>query len=314
MTPGAYAIPAADYHRDPAPAPSLSASVAHLLVSRSAMHAWHAHPRLNPEWEPDEPSSEQEEGTALHALLLEREDRVMAVKAKDWRGKTAQNIRSEARKHGLVAILQHRWDDLRRCAVEMRRALMFHEVGDFLHRPGTPEQSLFWQEDTQAGPIWCRSRIDWMADDVPVIFDLKTLGGSAEPDAWGRKALRDGAAIQVVQNLRGARALGLPHRKFLFVLLERDAPHAVSVVELAPSLLAMAEEQLAYAREMWGACLRDGEWPSYPPMVATIEASSGALYGHQDWQQRVEAVRSRKPKPFAGAGDPRVVNSEQPFA
>ena len=59
-----------------------------------------------------------------------------------------------------------------------------------------------------------------------------------------------GAPMQAAHYLRGARMLGLPHRRFLFVVLEREAPFGVSVVELSPALLEMADEQLAYARNM----------------------------------------------------------------
>lgn len=40
-------LPSAEYHADPAPEPSLSATLAKLLISRSPRHAWMASPRLN---------------------------------------------------------------------------------------------------------------------------------------------------------------------------------------------------------------------------------------------------------------------------
>src|SRR3972149_4631152 len=55
-----------EYIRDPAPEPSLSASVAHLLLTRSARHAWLAHPRLNPAWAP-EATEQTDLGTLAHA-------------------------------------------------------------------------------------------------------------------------------------------------------------------------------------------------------------------------------------------------------
>jgi hypothetical protein len=41
-----------EYHRDPAPAPSLSSTLARVLLNQSPLHAWTASPRLNPMWEP----------------------------------------------------------------------------------------------------------------------------------------------------------------------------------------------------------------------------------------------------------------------
>ena len=39
-------MPEADYHKDPSPTPSLSSSIAKLLVNESPYHAYRQHPRL----------------------------------------------------------------------------------------------------------------------------------------------------------------------------------------------------------------------------------------------------------------------------
>jgi hypothetical protein len=314
LSEGVHEVPAAEYHRDPCEAPSLSASIAQTLVTRSPLHAWFDHPRLNPEFVPSESTSEQEEGTALHALLLERVELIEEVDAPDWRTKAAQEARKAARAVGRIPLLTQRAAELRQAAGEMRLVLGQHELGDFLARPGRAEQTLVWRDESEAGPVWCRGRADWLCDDMPVICDLKTTGGSASPDAWGRGAMMNGAAIQAAHYLRGARILGLPHRRFVFVVLERDAPHGVSVVELAPALLEMGADQLAYARDMWAACLRDGEWPGYPGMVATYEGGNGLHYAHEDWKARVEVTRKRKARPFLNVATDAVRNAEQPFA
>lgn len=298
--PGIYSMPATDYHADPAPAPSLSASLAQTLVSRSPRHAWHECPTLNLDREPEEVTAQAEEGTALHALLLERQEVVEKVGAMDWRTKAAQEARRGARERGRVAILAHRWNELLGTAMALRVALSKHEIGDFLARPGRPEQVMAWQEETPAGDIWCRARVDWLCDDMPVLVDLKTTEGSASPDVWGRSPAGKEAPLRAAHYLRGARALGIARPRYLFCIMERDPPFGVSVCELSPALLQIGEEQHEFARNMWGACLKDCDWPSYPPMVATLEASNGAVYGHEDWKQRVQQMRTRKPKPFAG--------------
>jgi hypothetical protein len=293
-------IAAEDYHADPCPEPSLSAHDAQTILARSPRHAWHDHPRLNPARERDEPTAQQEEGTALHAFLFEQDDRVETVDAKDWRGGDAQKARKAARAAGRVALLTHRWDELRGTAEAMRQALAGHEIGDFLARPGRPEVTMLWQDESEAGPLWCRSRPDWMPDDMPVLIDLKTTEGTADPEAWSRTALRDGLPLRVTHYLRGAFRLGIRKPRYLIVVLERNPPFGVSVLELAPSLLTMADEQHQAARNVFAACLRDGDWPSYPPFVATIEAPSWLAYSHEDWKQRAAqaAERRRAPKPF----------------
>src|SRR3990167_11354210 len=69
--------------------PALSASIAHLLIAKSALHAWYAHPRLNPNYQQTE-SAEFDYGRAAHAVLLEGdESRLHVIEADDWRKKDA---------------------------------------------------------------------------------------------------------------------------------------------------------------------------------------------------------------------------------
>src|SRR5260221_5320495 len=50
-TPGLYDIADADYHADCCAVPSLSSSIVKLLDQQTPLHAWQAHPRLNPRFE-----------------------------------------------------------------------------------------------------------------------------------------------------------------------------------------------------------------------------------------------------------------------
>src|SRR5215471_6763533 len=93
------------YHADPAPEPSLSASIAELLIKRSPKHAFHAHPRLNPKWKPKEPSQEMDDGRVLHSMLLGTPSPVIEVDAEDWRTNRAKEAKADARASGKVAVL-----------------------------------------------------------------------------------------------------------------------------------------------------------------------------------------------------------------
>lgn len=91
-------LPIADYIRDPAtPGPSLSASLAHVLLTKSPRHCFELHPRLSPAWEPDESDAGQIIGTVTHALLLEDDrSRVVIVEADDWKKKENYTKKAEA--------------------------------------------------------------------------------------------------------------------------------------------------------------------------------------------------------------------------
>jgi hypothetical protein len=63
------AISADAYHADPAPAPSLSSSIAKTILHQTPRHAWFEHPRLNPNFEPKD-DSKFDLGSVAHELLL----------------------------------------------------------------------------------------------------------------------------------------------------------------------------------------------------------------------------------------------------
>ena len=91
--PGIYDISAADYHADCCPEPSLSASVAQLLLKRSPRHAWYAHPGLNPNFQPEN-KKQFDLPTAVHAMLLERDqNRIFVIDARDYKTKAAREAR-----------------------------------------------------------------------------------------------------------------------------------------------------------------------------------------------------------------------------
>jgi hypothetical protein len=109
LRPGIHAIPAGRYHADPCSKPSLSASIAKILCEESPLHAWHRHPRLNPDFERVE-SATFDVGTAAHAMLLEGTDVCIAVDAPDWRTKAAKEQRDAIRQIGRIPLLIEQWD------------------------------------------------------------------------------------------------------------------------------------------------------------------------------------------------------------
>lgn len=281
MKPGIHEMPMADYLADPCPVPSLSASTAHTLISRTPLHAWHDHPRLNPGAEREDTAA-QDEGTLLHALILERRDIAVMLPFDSYRTKAAQEARDKARADGLIPVLEARLAALVAAAEAARMSLLEHEAAPILDPDrGATERVLIWRE----GDVWCRARPDWISDDGQVIGDLKTVAGQhgAEPGAFSRGMLAAGHALTAAFYLRGARAVGLSARHYRFVALERDPPHALAVIECAPDLLELADAQVEAAIGTWRECMRRGAWPGYPPRVAHAEAPGWAL---TDWAER----------------------------
>jgi hypothetical protein len=267
--PGIYDLPEHEYHADPCPAPSLSASIARKLVRQSPMHAWHAHPRLNPNRERDDGNDASNAGTILHKMLLGKGAEIAPIAADDWRTKAAKEAREAARAAGLVPVLKHKLDALHECAAAARKQIMAHPDGQILFEPGQPERAMVWRE----GETWCRSLVDWMPDDPALpLIDIKTTGMSAAPGEWERRLITE-YALQEAFYRRGARALGRTARApMLFVVIECEAPFGVSVMTPAPSLQVIAEHEVDKSIRLWGQCMSTNAWPGYPPFTAHIEA------------------------------------------
>lgn len=285
-------LPIADYVKDPAtPDPSLSASIAHLMLTRSPKHAWRMHARLNDKWEPDDFDMAQIVGTVTHAVLLENDrSRVVVIEADDFKKKATQDARDEALACGKLPILAHRMADVDAAVEAARVQIAVSELPE-LFVGGHAERTLIWRDD--AGVTW-RARPDWMPDDTRILADLKTTQGSAEPEAWARgPLLAHGCDLQAALGLRGAAALlGPGERTFVFVVLETTPPYALSLVSLDPQFQQFAELKLDAAARLWTACRERDDWPAYPPRICWASPPEWAVYR---WGERM-ALDPEPPK------------------
>lgn len=268
IEPGIHTIPSDTYHSDPGREPSLSASVAHLLVNTTPLHAWNAHPRLNPNFEREE-KAQFDMGSVTHALILEADtSKVQVVYADDWRTKDARAARDQARADGLIPMLQKDWVRVEMMAEAVRAQIARRDDEPPLFDAGKPEQTLVWNERG----VTCRARLDWLRDDHVAIDDLKTTGRSANPMQWSRNTLWSiGADIQVAFYLRGLKRLTGVDAVFRYVLVENVPPYGVSVVSMAGSALEIGNAKVDRALERWKWCLDNDEWPGYPSPVYYAE-------------------------------------------
>lgn len=289
LTEGLHAdVPEAAYHEDPAPEPSLSASIAKLLISRSPAHAWAAHPRLNERWMPDTPSNQQDIGTAAHALLLGVGKGLVKIDAPDFRTKAAQQLRDQARGAGFVPVLEMRAQAIEDMIAAARTQLAAHEVGDVFAGDGRSEVTMIWRE----GPTWCRGRIDrlpagWQRGRRARVIDYKTTSGSAEPDTVTARLFDMGADIQAAFYERGIKTLHpeIEDVEFLFVAQEAEPPYGLSVISLSNLALDQAREKVAEALAVWRTCMAANRWPGYPPRICRVDPPGWAVHRHEERKQ-----------------------------
>lgn len=266
-----------DYHADPVqPAPSLSSSIAKLLVTRSPRHAWYEHPRLRTAkaLEVEAPTRAMDIGTAAHKLILGRGRDISEIVADDFKTKAAREIRDNARAEGRTPVLSHDMANVRLLAEAFRDQLAGTEFAGLLDQ-GDAEVTGVWQE---AGGIWCRMRVDWLPAAARdgghiTVLDLKTTGGSGHPDDWQRTAFDMGYDFQDAHYKRGLMRLlpGVRSVRFVFAVLEQDPPYGLAFNEFGGQAAEEAAILMELARGLWGECLRRGEWPGYSTETTHID-------------------------------------------
>lgn len=270
--PGFYDMTAAEYHADPCPEPSLSASLAAALVSSTPAHARLKHPRLNPQMV-DETAEHFDIGQVVHAAFLEGRDVVEVLDHPDWKTKAAREARDAARAAGKVPLLRKVWTDVERMLAALRPQLEAHEDGAAMFTAGYAEPVLVWRE----GPLWFRARLDWLRVSPTsrrrfAIDDFKTTSTSANPEQLSERTVwANGWDVKASFYRRGLHVLtGLP-AEFRFAVQECYEPFALSVVAPTPGAEMLGDMKVHLAIERWHRGLIDGRWDAYPKRTAYFE-------------------------------------------
>lgn len=292
-------LPAEVYHADPAPEPSLSRSTAKTALQRSWRHAWHSHPRLNP----DAAATRRQDfdlGQAAHAALFRSGEAVEVIDADSYRTAAAKEARDRAYAQHRIPLLPHQHAAVTAMVEAAREQL--HQIAEardcgVADGTGIAERTLIWQEPDQT---WMRARADWMTADGAVIVDYKTTAGSAHPDPWSNSVAFDtGCDLQPPFYGRGVKALmGVERPAFRFIVQETEPPYALSWVGLSEYAMAQAETQVARAIEGWRRCRATGIWPGYPGVTCFIDPPARHDRRRGEQAEREQALRDQGVDPF----------------
>jgi hypothetical protein len=260
------------YFADPTPTPSLTQSIAKVLIERSAAHARIEHPRLAPPPTAEEPAEKYDAakaiGNAAHAIMIGRGKLIAEAQFDNWMTKDAKAFRADAEEAGKLAILSKhltRAQDMVKAASFQLEAVGWREA----FRLGQGEVVIAWRE----GDLWFRSLIDWM-QDTTLLYDFKTTGLSCAPHAIAAMIERAGWHVQAAMHERGLDELdpaNAGRRKFRFIAQENEPPYALAAVELTEHWLTMGRKMLDHAIGIWSHCITHNVWPGYPPEVIRPE-------------------------------------------
>lgn len=278
-------VTAVEYLADPAPDPSLSSSIAKLLLDRSPAHARLAHPRLG--GAAPHSTAATDLGTLIHRYVLGQGAEVEPIDADDFRTKAAQQARDRAREQGRLPVLARVAGVAVAAAACIRREL--ERVGVVLD--GESEVAILWQETSEHGPLWSRAMLDHVVerDGMLRVYDLKTIH-CAHPDDCTKSAINYGYDIQQEAYTRAAERLWPEYEgrvEFRFLFAEPDPPHAVTVAQLDATMRERGRRRWREAVDTWSRCLHTDTWPGYAQEPVTLWSPGWLL------QRESEAAEAR---------------------
>lgn len=271
-------VPHAVYHADPCVRPSLSSSVAKVLLSRSPLHAYLEHPQLGASHPVEADISEQrratlDRGALIHSLLLGNGCDVESLPYADYRTKAARDDRDKARAAGRIPVLVHQLRDLQTAA----EALRVNSRLGVLLAEGMVEREVtaVWESDG----VLCRGRLDAWEPDALTIHDPKTCE-NARGASSGNTILRYGWDVQAAAYIQAVETIHptLAGRvRFRWHFLEVVPPYGCIEAEPTGELLELGRRKWERAVATWGRCLRDDDWPGYPESVLRVEPPGWAM-------------------------------------
>lgn len=283
MKPGVhYDVPEADYHADPAEIPSLSCSVARLLIETTARRAQHAHPRLSSLPGRRPATRAMEEGTILHQLLLGTPASAVLIGHPDYRTAAARTERDAALAAGQLSVLARRWPELQAIAQQARETIAgVPELAPMLGAEARSEVTMLWEE---AGGVLCRSRVDRMGGGRSPMYDLKFTAKVDPLGKWDRRMVEDAFDLRSAFYRRGHRAVFGHDVPYVFVVVEIEPPADVLPLQCTPQMLELGESKAATAIDLWGQCMRTGRWDGYARRVHHVSPPGWAEMAWNDSQ------------------------------
>ncbi len=253
IKPGIYDLSIEDYHQGP----GISRSGL-MELKRSPYHYWYKY--LNPNYEPEPSTPSQILGNALHTLILEPnqfEERYFILpefnKATKEGKARWQTIKSELGNKETLSSNQYQ------VLQAMVESFQKHELASQFLENAEIEQSIYWTDpDTN---VLCKCRPDILRNNL--ICDLKTAqDGSSR--SFQTAVFNYGYYIQaamIQEALMEVKKIQI--KDFLFLVIEKSAPYAVSIYQLDEPSLEQGRHEFKQLLVRYKHCLDTNDWPAY---------------------------------------------------
>lgn len=273
-SPGFYNLTDEQYHADPCAVPSLSNSIAKTILAKSLKHAWVNHPRLNPEWKPQEWDAKKVFGNVAHAYMTGSGPKIHLIDAANWQTKAAKQERDDALAAGNLPCLIHVNEQAVAMVKAAREQLAQTPGCEKAFFDGDGEQAMIWQE----GETFFRSKTDWIEPRTEtghvIVYDYKTTGQIAAPHAISRHIYDMDYHMQHAFYERGLEmVIGDCAGKVVFrlVIQETEYPYLLSVIEIDSAGLTIGRKKVSAALSLWRRAMAEGKWPGYPRRIVEAE-------------------------------------------
>lgn len=298
-------MPPAEYYADPHPVgPSLTQSVAKVLLDSCPAHAWRVHPRggnaphketdaqrrgnlvdaivcgtfeetyeIGPKGEVDEQLvAAVLDGTvaAKYAVLPAKWPNFSFKAAREWQAEREAEGYKVIKPAGL-ALAEHEAEIRRRGKqrvepIELARARAIAAAAQRFFTDGDLQVSALWlQED-----VPCRARLDYLRvqGGRALIRDLKTAW-SASAGAIRRSFSAYGYDVQGAAYTAAVEHLVPSVREITveFVYVETFDPYLTRIVPLSSSKAELGRRKWQWAVSKWGQCLRAQRFAGYEPFA-----------------------------------------------
>jgi hypothetical protein len=204
-------------------------------------------------------------GSLVHTFVLEPDqfDAVVGPQA-DKRTKEGKAAWEQftAENQGKEVIKQEELDELE----SVRKAISAHGLGSQLIQSGSVEMSLFWTHGSTG--LKCKARPDLVREDG-IIVDLKTCA-DASSKQFAKDAYKYRYHVQAAFYLDAAAAVGIEADTFVFLCVEKDAPHLVQCFECDEALIEMGRKEYLEDLAVYKQCVETGLWPGYDEGIQTL--------------------------------------------
>ena len=245
---GIYEITETAYHADPVETPSLTSSVADILMNTSPLHTWYAHPRLGGHYD-DNSNRNMDLGSAIHDALLVNMSKIDVIPYDSFRTQDARDIKINAYKNDRIPLLEKDIELVNKVyekhkdhfkSMDCEKVYVWNEEYDLygLCAPGT----------TGKYKMWCRSRIDAIDHKSKCIVDLKTTALALSD--WSRtRAIH--YLMQIGMYRRALESLHEEEYGFFFAVIENYEPYEMKMFELDGMLIKLADDLAHEACKRW---------------------------------------------------------------